>query len=170
MLVLSRKKNESIVINNDITVTVVEIRGDKVRLGIVAPKDVPVHRQEVYDAIHARAEPAPAVVNKPAGRARPPATSLRKLYRRPPPSAFCASPGPLLFPGTSRARAPRIDNPCASLSRLTSRAAREHLSRPQRRQPGLSPGQRDRRRRGQPLHGRAAGLRGVSVDGLPGFA
>ncbi len=52
MLVLSRKKNESIVINNDITVTVVEIRGDKVRLGIVAPKEVPVHRQEVFDAIH----------------------------------------------------------------------------------------------------------------------
>ena len=51
MLVLSRKKNESIVINNDIVVTVVEIRGDKVRLGIVAPKEVPVHRQEVYDAI-----------------------------------------------------------------------------------------------------------------------
>jgi carbon storage regulator len=70
MLVLSRKKNESIVINNDITVTVVEIRGDKVRLGIVAPKEVPVHRQEVYDAIHGKnAEPAPApvVVNdKPA--------------------------------------------------------------------------------------------------------
>src|SRR5437899_3112500 len=60
MLVLSRKKNESIVINNDITVTVVEIRGDKVRLGIVAPKEVPVHRQEVYDAIHGKdAEPAP---------------------------------------------------------------------------------------------------------------
>jgi carbon storage regulator len=52
MLVLSRKKNESIVINNDITVTVVEIKGDKVRLGVIAPKEVPVHRQEVYDAIH----------------------------------------------------------------------------------------------------------------------
>ncbi len=51
MLVLSRKKNESIVINNEIIVTVVEIRGDKVRLGIVAPKEVPVHRQEVYEAI-----------------------------------------------------------------------------------------------------------------------
>src|SRR4051812_14441516 len=60
MLVLSRKKNESIVINNDITVTVVEIRGDKVRLGIVAPKEVPVHRQEVYDAIHGKdVDPAP---------------------------------------------------------------------------------------------------------------
>jgi carbon storage regulator len=54
MLVLSRKKNESIVINDDITVTVVEIRGDKVRLGIVAPKEIPVHRQEVHDAIHGK--------------------------------------------------------------------------------------------------------------------
>ena len=51
MLVLSRKKNESIVINDDITIVVVEIRGDKVRLGIEAPKEVPVHRREVYDAI-----------------------------------------------------------------------------------------------------------------------
>jgi carbon storage regulator len=62
MLVLSRKKNESIVINNDIVITVVEIRGDKVRLGIEAPKDVPVHRQEVYEAIHgAKAPSAPPV-------------------------------------------------------------------------------------------------------------
>jgi len=52
MLVLSRKKNESIVINDDITIVVVEIRGDKVRLGIEAPKEVPVHRQEVFEAIH----------------------------------------------------------------------------------------------------------------------
>lgn len=51
MLVLSRKKNESIIINDHITVTVVEIRGDKVRLGIDAPKEVSVHRREVYEAI-----------------------------------------------------------------------------------------------------------------------
>ena len=51
MLVLSRKKNESIVINNDITIVVVDIRGDKVRLGVEAPKEVPVHRREVYDLI-----------------------------------------------------------------------------------------------------------------------
>ena len=51
MLVLSRKKNESIVINNEITIVVVDIRGDKVRLGVEAPKEVPVHRREVYDAI-----------------------------------------------------------------------------------------------------------------------
>ena len=56
MLVLSRKKNESIVINDDITILVVEIRGDKVRLGIEAPKEVPVHRREVFDAIHRNEE------------------------------------------------------------------------------------------------------------------
>ena len=66
MLVLSRKKNESIIINNDIIVTVVEIRGDKVRLGIVAPKSVSVHRQEVYEAIHgALAEPTPPATQTP---------------------------------------------------------------------------------------------------------
>jgi len=54
MLVLSRKKNESIIINDNITVTVIEIRGDKVRLGIEAPKDVSVHRREVYDAIQSQ--------------------------------------------------------------------------------------------------------------------
>ncbi len=51
MLVLSRKKDESIVINDDITIVVVEIRGDKVRLGIEAPKEVPVHRREVFESI-----------------------------------------------------------------------------------------------------------------------
>ena len=51
MLVLSRKKNESIVINGDITIVVVEIRGDKVKLGVEAPREVPVHRREVYDDI-----------------------------------------------------------------------------------------------------------------------
>jgi carbon storage regulator len=56
MLVLSRKKNESIIINDHITLTVVEIRGDKVRLGIDAPKDVTVHRREVYEAIQNQAK------------------------------------------------------------------------------------------------------------------
>ncbi len=51
MLVLSRRPNESIVINDKIVITVIEIRGDKVRLGIEAPRDVPVHRSEVYAAI-----------------------------------------------------------------------------------------------------------------------
>lgn len=59
MLVLSRKKNESIVINDDITITVVEIRGDKVRLGIDAPKIISVHRREVYEAIQNQVPPKP---------------------------------------------------------------------------------------------------------------
>ncbi len=63
MLVLSRKKNESIIINDHITLTVVEIRGDKVRLGIEAPREVPVHRKEIFDAIQSErlaGESAPA--------------------------------------------------------------------------------------------------------------
>ncbi len=76
MLVLSRKKNESIVIDERIVITVVEIRGDKVRLGIEAPRDVAIHRQEVYDALmremknepqtaaRASTEPAPAVTTE----------------------------------------------------------------------------------------------------------
>ena len=51
MLVLTRKKNESIVIGDDIVITVVEIKPDKVRCGIEAPSNVPVHRREVYEAI-----------------------------------------------------------------------------------------------------------------------
>ena len=51
MLVLTRKINEKIIIGHSITLTVIEIRHGKVRLGIEAPKDIPVHRQEVYEAI-----------------------------------------------------------------------------------------------------------------------
>ena len=51
MLVLSRQRDESIMIGDNIVITIVDIRGDKVRLGINAPAEIPVHRQEVYDAI-----------------------------------------------------------------------------------------------------------------------
>lgn len=51
MLVLSRQRDESIIIGDNIIITVVDIRGDKVRLGISAPTEIPVHRQEVYEAI-----------------------------------------------------------------------------------------------------------------------
>jgi carbon storage regulator len=51
MLVLSRQRDESIIIGDNIVVTVVDVRGDKVRLGIDAPREVSVHRREVYDAI-----------------------------------------------------------------------------------------------------------------------
>jgi carbon storage regulator len=51
MLVLSRQKDESIMIGDDVEITIVDVRGDKVRLGITAPKEIPVHRREVYEAI-----------------------------------------------------------------------------------------------------------------------
>ena len=51
MLVLSRHRDESIIIGDDVVITIVDIRGDKVRLGINAPQDIPVHRREVYEAI-----------------------------------------------------------------------------------------------------------------------
>ena len=51
MLVLSRHRDESIIIGDNIVITIVDIRGDKVRLGIDAPTEIPVHRQEVYEAI-----------------------------------------------------------------------------------------------------------------------
>jgi carbon storage regulator len=66
MLVLSRQRDESIMIGDTIVITVVDIRGDKVRLGINAPAEIPVHRQEVYEAIQmenlraARLEPGEA--------------------------------------------------------------------------------------------------------------
>ena len=51
MLVLSRQRDETIMIGDDVEITVVDIRGDKVRLGINAPREIQVHRKEVYDAI-----------------------------------------------------------------------------------------------------------------------
>ncbi|MCA9066829.1 MAG: carbon storage regulator CsrA [Planctomycetaceae bacterium] len=58
MLVLSRQSDESIIIGDNIRVTIVEVRGDKVRIGIDAPRDVTVHRQEIYDAIQREQVPA----------------------------------------------------------------------------------------------------------------
>ncbi len=63
MLVLSRQRDETIIIGDNIEITVVDIRGDKVRLGITAPIEIPVHRKEVYDAIQRE--------NREAARIRP---------------------------------------------------------------------------------------------------
>ena len=52
MLVLSRRKDESIMIGENVEIRIVDVRGNKVRLGITAPKCIPVHRREVYEAIH----------------------------------------------------------------------------------------------------------------------
>ena len=51
MLVLSRQRDESIMIGDDVEIIIVDVRGDKVRLGITAPRNIPVHRREIYDAI-----------------------------------------------------------------------------------------------------------------------
>ncbi|MBR4965561.1 MAG: carbon storage regulator CsrA [Lachnospiraceae bacterium] len=58
MLALSRKKNEAIVINNNVEITVLEVKGDQVKLGISAPKEVPVYRKEVYVQIQEANEAA----------------------------------------------------------------------------------------------------------------
>ena len=65
MLVLSRQVDETIMIGDDIEVTVVDIRGDKVRLGITAPKAIAVHRKEVYEAIKRENKAAAEVKLKP---------------------------------------------------------------------------------------------------------
>ena len=72
MLVLSRHRDESIMIGDDVIITIVDIRGDKVRLGIKAPQEIPVHREEVYDAIkkenegRSQAAPNPEQVATPS--------------------------------------------------------------------------------------------------------
>ena len=58
MLVLTRRANQSIIIGDDVVVTVLEVRGDQVRIGITAPRDVTVHREEVYRALHEANEDA----------------------------------------------------------------------------------------------------------------
>jgi len=74
MLVLSRQRDESIMIGDNIVVTIVDIRGDKVRLGINAPTEIPVHRQEIYEAIQRENQRASRVDPKDTrgvGRANP---------------------------------------------------------------------------------------------------
>ena len=66
MLVLSRQRDETIMIGDDIEITVVDIRGEKVRLGINAPPHVPVHRKEVYEAIKREGQAAAQASGQPA--------------------------------------------------------------------------------------------------------
>ncbi len=61
MLALTRKKGESLVVNNNIEITVLEIRGDQIKIGISAPKDVPIYRKEVYLQIQKENEAATSV-------------------------------------------------------------------------------------------------------------
>ena len=68
MLVLSRQRDESIIIGDNIVVTVVDVRGDKVRLGIEAPREVSVHRREVYEAIQRENQQAAQIRTEEARR------------------------------------------------------------------------------------------------------
>ena len=88
MLVLSRQRDETIIIGDDIEITVVDIRGDKVRLGVSAPKSISVHRKEVYDAI--RRENREAAQVKPEdlsalGKMAPPPKSASPQQQPPQP-------------------------------------------------------------------------------------
>ena len=78
MLVLSRKRDQQIVIGDGIVITVVEIRGDKVRLGINAPTEIPVHRQEVYEAIQRENLRASRLEPKDAKRLSPKPRTTRQ--------------------------------------------------------------------------------------------
>lgn len=66
MLVLSRQRDESIIIGDNIVVTIVDIRGDKVRLGIDAPSEIPVHRREVHEAIQRENQRAGSLGTSPS--------------------------------------------------------------------------------------------------------
>jgi len=119
MLVLSRQRDETIMIGDDIEITVVDIRGDKVRLGITAPSTVPVHRKEVYEAIQRENREAakvkmedlgglPKGVQMPPNPAEKPGLPGRPRANRP--AIPVARPQPAGPPAESAAR-PRQDSP-----------------------------------------------------------
>jgi len=77
MLVLSRQRDESIIIGDNVQITIVDIRGDKVRLGIEAPADISVHRKEVFDAIQRENRRAAGVQAEDLATVPPPKRSAR---------------------------------------------------------------------------------------------
>src|ERR1041385_964204 len=101
MLVLSRQRDETIMIGDDIEITIVDIRGDKVRLGITAPATIPVHRKEVYEAIQRENRAASQVkmedmqsLPKTGGGVVKPGSVPPGLHRPKPPLPPPARPGP----------------------------------------------------------------------------
>lgn len=101
MLVLSRQRDETIMIGDDIEVTVVDIRGDKVRLGINAPKEVAVHRKEVYEAIRrenreaaqVKPEDLPGMKLSPGGQSGDKGRTHKTPAGGPPSGSAGGSPG-----------------------------------------------------------------------------
>jgi len=106
MLVLSRQRDETIMIGDDIEITIVDIRGDKVRLGITAPATVPVHRKEVYDAIQRENRDAARVKMEDLGGLpkTPGRPSVPPGLHRPQPRP--AAPGATPQNGSANAAAP----------------------------------------------------------------
>lgn len=82
MLVLSRQRDESIMIGDNVQITIVDIRGDKVRLGIVAPSEISVHRKEVYDAIQKENRKASGVTSDDLAATAPAVKEREKPPRR----------------------------------------------------------------------------------------
>ena len=119
MLVLSRQRDETIMIGDEVEVTVVDIRGDKVRLGITAPKEITVHRKEVYEAIKRE--------NRAAAQVRPedldPAGATQSHHR--------TISGPMLASGQAE-REPRAFDPDKPMVRPTIRASMPQAIRPQK--------------------------------------
>jgi len=76
MLVLSRTKDQSIIIGDNIKITIVDVRGDKVRLGITAPKDIPVHREEIYEAIQKEKKAKEQATGQTQSEEQPPPAQL----------------------------------------------------------------------------------------------
>lgn len=83
MLVLSRQRDETIMIGDDVEITVVDIRGDKVRLGITAPSHIPVHRKEVYEAIKRENRAAANIKPEDLPEGAPPKTPPGGQGRKP---------------------------------------------------------------------------------------
>ena len=131
MLVLSRQRDETIMIGDEVEVTVVDIRGDKVRLGITAPKEVTVHRKEVYEAIKRE--------NRAAAQVRPEDLD---------PGAGPRPAGPKLAGGAAGG------DPNKPALRPTIRATSPQALRPHRPDRGGAQGQP---RRAQPRPGQAGG-------------
>jgi len=88
MLVLSRQRDESIMIGDDVEITIVDVRGDKVRLGITAPREIPVHRREIYDTIQrekAAAEKAATGKTEKTSEAEPDTVAQEQPEKEPQP-------------------------------------------------------------------------------------
>lgn len=98
MLVLSRQKNETIMIGDDIEITIVDIKGDNVRVGITAPRSIPVHRKEVYLAIQQE--------NLQAAQADVPPDALQGLHVELPQPVPAAQSAPASNPGGQKTAAP----------------------------------------------------------------